>query len=102
MYNLLEKVFDADDTAEPLSATDLYVNKAWIQVKRSNGNPVEIGDSTLESGKGRELFTPQPGTKLDEFPVESTPRDAGNNLNLKDLHGLGKAGEGLNIFYEVW
>lgn len=85
-------------SAEALSSTDLMVNRAIVQVKRSNSNKMEIAPESFTTGAGYELLAPAANEKLAEYIIESQPGAQG--INLAKWYILGTAGEGVNIIAE--
>jgi hypothetical protein len=97
--HLLEKVISATSVAEPLSATEIKCSQCIIQVQRGNAAALEIGDSTLASGKGIEFVKPTTDVQLPSLSIEGK---GGNPLNLAELYVFGTKDDGVNILYEIY
>ena len=96
-FRLIEKVFDAGNTAERLSADHQTCTSVKIQTKRGNSNKVEIAPGEFLTGKGFELVKPTADEKLDEMEFTSPGREG---IDLYDWYGMGAQNEGVNIIIE--
>lgn len=83
MFSHFMKAVTAAATAERLSADDLWVSSAFIQVESNNTGLIYGGDSTVSaSDYGFELPIPVAGALAPGFNLVRP--DAGN-INLKDV-----------------
>jgi precorrin-6B methylase 2 len=95
-WKLLEKVI-VGATAESLSATAIECNQAIIQAQRGNAASLEVGDSTLDSGKGIELVKPAENSQIAALTLGGTGQ---NCVNLAAIYIIGTADDGVNVLYE--
>jgi hypothetical protein len=96
-FKLIEKVFDAANTAERVCAAHQTCTSVKFQIKRGNSNAVQIAPETFATGKGIELVKPTADEKLDDKEFTSPGREG---IDLYDWFAMGAQGEGINIIIE--